>query len=282
MPEQPAGSRPYRAEDATGVLRPANLARYEAGWVPASPTIAEIVDQCWHVRWHLDPGETIEQAIVDLPAVTVSVERGAVPHPLVVTGVHTGPWRREIRGAGEVFAVRLRPAGLRALSDLDPASLVDRTLPLTASVDARLHALAAEVAAHEGVEARTAAVERAVERALAERPVTAPGALANRALDALRGAAGRLGLSPLADGLGTSERSVQRALAATLGVGPKHVAQRLRLQAVAQSLAAGDDDLATVAAAHGYADQAHLTNDFRRTAGIAPGAYRRSLGALLG
>ena len=39
----------------------------------------------------------------------------------------------------------------------------------------------------------------------------------------------------------------------------------------------GDDDLAEIAVELGYADQAHLTSDFRAATGTTPGAYRRQL-----
>lgn len=36
-------------------------------------------------------------------------------------------------------------------------------------------------------------------------------------------------------------------------------------------------DLAAIAAGLGYADHAHLTNDFQKILGFTPGNYRRSL-----
>jgi hypothetical protein len=60
-----------------------------------------------------DPSvSAIDQRIIDLPAVTVTIEDGDVPAPLVVTGLHGQAWKRRITGTGEVFAIRLRPAGL--------------------------------------------------------------------------------------------------------------------------------------------------------------------------
>ena len=78
--------------------------------------------------------------------------------------------------------------------------------------------------------------------------------------------------------LGTSERSIQRALRATVGQGPKWISRRIRLQEVARQLALRPDaDLATLALELGYTDQAHLTNDFTSIAGVSPAAYRSSL-----
>jgi AraC-like DNA-binding protein len=57
---------------------------------------------------------------------------------------------------------------------------------------------------------------------------------------------------------------------------PKWLIQRRRLHEAAGLLAAGEmPDLATVAARLGYADQAHLTRDFRTVTGMTPGEYAR-------
>lgn len=56
------------------------------------------------------------------------------------------------------------------------------------------------------------------------------------------------------------------------------MSRRIRLQEIARALASGDTtDLAALATELGYTDQAHLTADFRTTAGMTPGAYAREL-----
>ncbi len=85
----------------------------------------------------------------------------------------------------------------------------------------------------------------------------------------------------LAEQLGVSQRTIQRALKETLGHGPKFLSRRIRLQELARLLVTEPDlDLATLAFELGYADQAHLTNDFRSVTGMSPGAYRREVMSL--
>ena len=129
------------------MLAPDNLTRYGAHWLAPDPTVADVVDQYWYVSWNLGD-QSVDQRIIDAPAVTLTVEEGDVPAPLVITGVQARAWHRTIQGRGRVFAIRLRPAGLAVLGALSPQCLANTALPLTEELDAELHALMRRVAAH--------------------------------------------------------------------------------------------------------------------------------------
>lgn len=280
MPEN--AQRDITRTERSGVLVPSNLARYQARWIQPAAAARAVVDAYWHVRWDLGD-DVIDQVIVDRPAITVTVESGNVPAPLVVTGVSSGAWSRRISGAGAVFGIRLCPAGLAVLSDLMPGDVADATTALTPLLDRDLHAVAVAVAQAGDPTAMARAADAAVVGRLVGRGPTRAGIVANRVLDELSGSDPPRGGSELAQRVGVSERSVQRALAATLGHGPKWVARRIRIQAVAQAVAVRDQvDLAALAVELGYADQAHLTGDFRAVTGTTPGAYRRQLQRLAG
>jgi transcriptional regulator GlxA family with amidase domain len=73
---------------------------------------------------------------------------------------------------------------------------------------------------------------------------------------------------------GWSMRTLQRRFAAELGVPPKWVLARYRLQEAALALEQDPAvDLAALAVRLGWYDQAHLTNDFRRMLGETPAQY---------
>lgn len=272
-----ARERPIAASERSGVLYPDRLARYAAGWIAPDPAVSAVVEQYWHVSWALDEGERLDQPIIDLPAVNVTVEEGDVPAPLVVTGVHGRAWRRVIRGTGQVFAIRMRPAGLAVLSGLAPPQLADATMSLTAKLDSRLHALMRTVAASSSPAERARAADQAIRGVLVEHAPTPAGLLANDVLDELRERIHHRTGPTLADRFARSERTIQRACIDALGHGPKWLSRRIRLQEVALALATRpDDDLAVIAAELGYTDQSHLTSDFRTATGITPDAYRRA------
>lgn len=63
---------------------------------------------------------------------------------------------------------------------------------------------------------------------------------------------------------------------AQIGVTPKRAARVLRYERAARLLARGDLPVVQVAAMCGYADQAHLTREFTRFAGLTPAVVRRA------
>lgn len=72
-----------------------------------------------------------------------------------------------------------------------------------------------------------------------------------------------------------NERRLQRAFDAAVGIGPKQVMRVARFRSAAAMLSASpQESLARIAAACGYADQAHFTREFTEFAGLTPTAWR--------
>lgn len=260
---------------------PSNLARFHAEWAQPSSAVRDVVDTYWAVHWHLPPGEAVTQRIVDFPAVTLSIEEGDVPAPFVMTKVRPGAWSRVISGHGSVFAIRLRPAGLAVVSDLDVLTANDEHM-ITRHDDERAHGLLQAISREDSTAERAARADDLIGELIRQRPVTKARALANTALDALTASPRVRTGSSIAAELGTSERTLQRALRSTIGVGPNEVARRVRLQEVVRRLSTPGSDTAATAADLGYVDQAHLINEFRAVAGTTPGRYVRDLERSLG
>jgi AraC-like DNA-binding protein len=82
-------------------------------------------------------------------------------------------------------------------------------------------------------------------------------------------------LADVAEAAGCSRFAAYRAFRGRYGLPPSEYQRQLRLRAARRALAGGAA-VADVAAAAGFADQAHLTRWFRRCYGITPGDYRRA------
>ncbi|CAM5563259.1 hypothetical protein SVIOM74S_08695 [Streptomyces violarus] len=81
-----------------------------------------------------------------------------------------------------------------------------------------------------------------------------------------------LRVSQLAAFADMSARQLQRMFAEYVGIGPKWVIRRARIQEAAARAAAEPQDWSALAAELGYADRAHFTRDF--TASIGTSRHR--------
>ena len=102
-----------------------------------------------------------------------------------------------------------------------------------------------------------------------------PGDLLVRAAAQTLGRQPRTPLDALAARVGLSERQLRRRFEAAIGYGPKTFQRIVRFQRwlrLARSSPAGARRLTDLAAAAGYADQAHLTREVTRLAGLPPTA----------
>ncbi|RLK54972.1 helix-turn-helix transcriptional regulator [Actinokineospora cianjurensis] len=84
----------------------------------------------------------------------------------------------------------------------------------------------------------------------------------------------RWSLAEVAAAVGTSGRSLQRALRAAGGF--QDLLGAARTEAAAALLLAGTHPLSTIGFACGYADQPHFTREFTRRTAMSPAAYRHS------
>jgi AraC-like DNA-binding protein len=79
----------------------------------------------------------------------------------------------------------------------------------------------------------------------------------------------------LADELGVSDRQLRRRFDSGVGYGPKTLQRVLRFRGFLRRAERDGGDLAELAFESGYADQAHLTRDCARLAGLPPAALLR-------
>lgn len=89
----------------------------------------------------------------------------------------------------------------------------------------------------------------------------------------LEGSRGRMPVEQVAREVALSTRQLRVVVHREVGLSPKQLARAFRFDAVVAALADGNATLAEVAAATGYADQAHLARDFRSMTGTTPTAW---------
>lgn len=198
-----------------------------------------------------------------------------VQSALLFAGQQRGPVRLQARGQVHCLGVRLAPAASALVAGAGLAACRDR-IPDLRGVDAAFAAGFAEAARAFAVADRRDALWQLLLGRSSGATVDAGIEAAVAALDARQG---DLRIATLAQASGLAMRSLQTKFLAAVGMTAKEYARVRRLQALLHSLGSDDAPLAQIAAARGYADQAHATHDARRLTGTTPA---RLLSALRG
>lgn len=255
--------------DTHGILNPYDgLQRFRLERPAPPENLRPWVERFWIVSWHLAAGERYEQVVLPHPSVQLAFEA----HGATVHGIGTRRFVARLEGWGRVLGVKLLPGAFTAFSARPMADLVDRVLPLADVFGERADALARSVAGEPDTEralgsigafleslapatddniARVVELVSLVQR---ERSITRSEALARHA--------------------GLNVRSLQRLFERYLGLGPKWVIARARVQEAAERIATGQSvDFALLAVELGYHDQAHLIRDFKAQIGFTPAVY---------
>ena len=261
-----------------GILRPVETAE-TAGLRrddDVSPALAPFVERYWSVRWDLTGRPPFRSEVLSHPSVNVSVESGDRPRfgfalpAVLVHGVVSRRFTVDLVGTGRVTAVKFRPGGYAAFTGSLPA----RNSIAPPGPDLRLDPvlLRDRVLAEDDDAARATVLDAAL-APLAPAPAD-PYLDLLAVLDAMIGDRSLVRVDQVADLAALSTRSLQRLFAAYVGVSPKRVLARYRLQDAAALIDAGEvDDLAALAADLGWFDQAHFSRDFRGVVGTTPSAY---------
>jgi AraC-like DNA-binding protein len=195
---------------------------------------------------------------------------------LLVAGPDTRATPLEPRPDARLAGLRFRPGIAPAFLGVPAHALVDQRLDVREVLGRRLARLTDALAATRSIAEAAAALETGVADALATMP--APDRLVQGAVEALRDP--RASIGSLAGDLGVTERLLHRRFRAAVGYGPKMLQRVLRLRRfmALSALRARRPALAELALDAGFADQAHLTRDCQRLAGLPPA---RLAGALL-
>ena len=256
-------------ESLRGVLNPAAVpAKFRLTRLAPAPDLAYFVQHYWVVEWDLRGQPPHCSETLPFPCVNIVAEPGKTR----VHGVISGRYTRRLEGRGSAFGITFHPGGFRGLLAAPLHTIVDAALDPGALFGAQGHALAAGLAASEDASARAACAERFLR---AHAPAPGPGAeLVNAIVAAALAERALRRVSDLAARFACSQRTLQRLFREYIGLGPKWLVRRFRLQEAAELLARPDAPPWPVLAAElGYFDQAHFINEFKAVIGRTPLAY---------
>jgi AraC-like DNA-binding protein len=233
--------------------------------LPPPPALAAHV-ACFWTRTTGDDGADLTTRVVPDGCIDIVWIGDTAPS---VAGPATQSVVCDLPPRSHTVGVRFRPGMAASVLGVPAHELLDAETPLR-DIWGAAAGLAARVSEFAAVEERLEAAEATVVERLAT--ATAPDVLvAAMAAGLARRPSARVG--DLSRDAGLSERQLRRRFEAAVGYGPKTLHRVLRFQrwlALARQPEAGRLGLAGLAMLAGYADQAHMTREVSRLAGVPP------------
>jgi AraC-like DNA-binding protein len=239
---------------------------------PAPTDLTDLLQWFWVPTWSVPPGEESVQRVLQHPCALIVVTREYARFYGVATGVSS----TTLTGEGWAVGVLLQPAaGFLLVGDM--SRFTDRHAELSEQFGERGATLAGAVRrvmeqGPDDAEVHVAATTLVADLLRHALPVDDEGHEVNDLVRLVEEDPGLLRVSQLAERAGRSERSLQRLLRRRLGLSPKWLIQRRRLQEATLRLRdpGSRTQLAALAAELGYADHAHLARDVRTVTGWTP------------
>jgi AraC-like DNA-binding protein len=230
---------------------------------PPGEALRGLVKTFWLLDAGGEPGAWIEHRAVPDGCVEiirrfVGRSRWGVEQPeCFAVGIAEAPAPFEMGGDARFAAIRLWPWAWPFLSDTPLGAMRGRWHPL---VEPRLAALCDTLPDLERAEAQLAAMLAAAPSGL--------GAIG-------QGVIGAESVEDMVRATGMGPRALQRWFARHVGLPPRRYLRMLRFHKAFEDIAA-PASLAGHAAAHGFADQAHMAREFRSLAGVPANRARRT------
>jgi len=251
---------------------------------PAGSALSGLVERFSAVEWDLPDNTEHVQQVLTHPGANLSIGHADACFADVSTqqiearlnGAARTLTTRVLRGRGWAVAAMTTPGGLGGFLTGPASAFTDRVVHLGDALGTEDELLVEQVTAACGPKERVTVLAKALEDVVAaadpkrvsrSREVAELGKLAETD-QSLRQ------LSDLCAKAGLGRRTLQRMFQEHAGVSPTWVLRRYRLLEAAERVREGQRvSWTAVAADLGYADQAHLTRDFRSAIGRTPAAY---------
>lgn len=198
----------------------------------------------------------------------------ATHHGGFIAGLHGTYVLTETAGSQSGLQLNFTPLGARRFFGQALASLADQVVRIDDALGPEAAFWVERIATTASWPERFAIVE-----AMLMERMAAAGAPPGRLVQGYRrlvASRGRIAVGRLAAELDCSRQHLVAFFRNELGLSPKVIGRMLRFNHAAALLEAGaEPDMAAVALAAGYYDQAHMNRDFRAFAGAPPGDFLR-------
>ncbi|MDS1115161.1 AraC family transcriptional regulator [Gordonia westfalica] len=268
---KPDNSGSTRLDDVerAHLVDPADASYRIGRWGP-SPDLDEMMRRFWVPVWSVPPGAEAPQRVLQYPVCLLVISNTYARFYGVVTGLS----ETVLTGDGWAVGVMFTPGAGGLLVD-DVAQWTDRFDELSVVFGESGEGLARSVRAvmeraPEDEDTQRAATDIVEEWLRGYLPMDDDGRLVNAIVEWVENDSTVVAVAQICERFHVTERSLQRLTRRRLGLTPKWLIQRRRLQEAAELLREPDEILAELAARLSYADEAHFVRDFKAVTGMTP------------
>lgn len=245
---------------------------------PSKP-VATFIETFWLVNWDLpNEQEHIQQNIPD-PCINMVFEAGKSR----LVGAVSKRYSAKLAGKGQIFGVKFRPGGFFAMSGLPAHEITDRSSPLTdvfmpnigSAVPPRL---IEKILTTDDINAKAEQYEAWLCPFIAQQNWNLEAVKSiNNIVDLVNHGSHIVRVEQLSSLTNLSIRALQRRFKSEVGISPKWLIRKCRIQEVLNRLEQGQHNWQEVMTHIGYFDQAHFIKDFKELIGVTPSQYLKGL-----
>ncbi len=233
-----------------------------------------LLQRFWIPIWSVPPGQEAPQKVLQYPVCLIVISGDYARFYGVTSGLST----TTLTGDGWAVGLMCAPAAGFLITKAPIAAYTDRFTDVTDVLGADGERLvdrvrAAMARAPGSTEAHRTAMQAYGDALRRFLPVDPEGVLVNRLVAFVETRSDVTRVAQVCNEFDLSERALQRLVHRRLGLTPKWLIQRRRLQEAAARLRDHPATLGEVAAVLGYADQPHFIRDFSRVTAMTPGEF---------
>ena len=240
----------------------------------ATAEFAGLLQRFWIPIWSVPAGQEAPQRVLQYPVCLIAISKQYARFYGVTSRLST----TTLAGEGWAVGVMCAPAAGYLIAKGPVAAYTDRFVDLSEVLGAHSEQLVDQVRAAMASDPRSIAAHRVAMNAFHSAlrgllPIDSEGELVNRLVAFVEARSDITRVAQLCAEFHHSERALQRLVHRRIGLTPKWLIQRRRLQEAAARLRLQPTRLADIAASLGYADQPHFIRDFARVTSMTPGEF---------
>lgn len=255
-----------------GILNPqVGESKFQLARHLPAPDLAFFVQRYWIITWDLCGQEPYVQETLPYPCVNLVIEKDLSR----IYGVVRGKFSRLLENKGRVFGVKFRPGAFYPFVKSPVSRLTDGSISLCDVFGVEGQALEEALLSSEDEGRMITLAECFLRARLPERDEAVE--VINQIVDRIIADQEITKVDDVVRRFNLTKRTLQRLFSRYVGVSPKWVIRRYRLQEAAEQLTGSEVmDWPKMALDLGYFDQAHFIRDFKAIVGMSPAEYARS------